>query len=132
MVRSLMVLLAFMLSHRLFAADAYLFRFNTQGRLINNCQTMVWHDQALLYNRGGAPAIVRVLEISNGVPARTNDAEIERAGPRRRSALSVHPGGTQGTPQRGREFEAHLNVAGGMLMDPWAAARYWQEKQEEY
>jgi len=50
------------------AADVYLVRFNALSRQ-NGCISVVWHDQAVLFNSGNAPATVRVLGVSQGQPA---------------------------------------------------------------
>jgi hypothetical protein len=50
------------------AADLYLVRFNAVSRT-NACTTVNWHDEAMFFNSGIAPATIRVLGVSQGQPA---------------------------------------------------------------
>jgi hypothetical protein len=51
------------------ASDAYLVRFNVARNM--NVPILVWHDEALLFNRTSTPAVIHIIGISNGTPTST-------------------------------------------------------------
>ena len=49
------------------AADIYLVRFNALSRQ-NGCVSVMWHDEAMLFNGNTGPVTVKVLGVSQGQP----------------------------------------------------------------
>lgn len=47
------------------ASDAYIVRFSAHGK-ISGCHQVRWNDNVLFYNQNDEPAIIRLLDISNG------------------------------------------------------------------
>jgi hypothetical protein len=63
-----MVAIALFIATTAVAADVYLLRFDAVSRQ-SGCLSVVWHDQATLFNTTNAPATVRVVGVSEGKPA---------------------------------------------------------------
>ena len=67
LLRLAIAAMSFMVSSAMYAADLYILRFDAQSR-VDGCLSVNWHDRAIFFNGGNAPATVRVIGASEGGP----------------------------------------------------------------
>lgn len=95
------------------AADVYLIRFNAVGKDLG-CASLVWHDEAIFFNRGTALATVKILGMSDGV-----------TDPLRPTSFTVPPGAAVLSQDVldarwtsfGRPAILHLDVPAGLIVE---------------
>ena len=98
------------------ASDAYLVRFNVAvDGVPNDCVTIIWHDQALLFNHAATPALVHITGISNGPPIfATPDFFVV---PPNRATLLEDVLGVSWQPKYPTPYILHLDVPSGVSIE---------------
>lgn len=116
-MRFLLTVIVYLISLRLYASEAYIVRFSSEGKP-SGCVHARWLGDAHLYNPSMAPVVVHLLGISNGaLPPGTIDS-LTLPPQQVVSITSARAGWTPtGTPSDGDFFVLHLDVPENVAID---------------